>query len=153
QVVVRTILVREADKPRLVDVDSSLLTTHAENVLSDPEIQIVIELIGGETQAREYVLSAMSKGKHVVTANKALLAQHGEELFECAEKHGVDLYFEASVGGGVPIIRALREGLASDRVDALVGIVNGTSNYLLTTLTDEGRPFAEVLAEAQAKGY
>src|SRR6185437_13224102 len=150
---VRRIAVREADKPRLVDVDPRLLTTDVAGVLADPEIQIVIELIGGEEPARGFLLEAIDRGKHVVTANKALLAAHGDELFAAAAKRGVDLYFEASVGGGVPIIRALREGLASDRVTELVAIVNGTSNFLLTTMTDEARPFAEILAEAQAKGY
>jgi homoserine dehydrogenase len=149
----RRIAVRESDKPRLVDVPSNLLTTNVQSVVEDPEIQIVIELIGGEEPARKYVLAAIEHGKHVVTANKALLAVHGEELFAAAERRGVDLYFEASVGGGVPIIRALREGLASDRVDELVAIVNGTSNFLLTTMTDESRPFAEILKEAQDKGY
>jgi homoserine dehydrogenase len=150
---VRRIAVREADKPRLVDVDPRLLTTEPNQVLDDPEIQIVIELIGGEEPARTYLLRAIERGKHVVTANKALLAAHGDELFAAAERRGVDLYFEASVGGGVPIIRALREGLASDRIDELVAIVNGTSNFLLTSMTDEGRPFDEVLREAQEKGY
>jgi homoserine dehydrogenase len=149
----KRVLVREADKPRLVDVSPRLLTTDPEAVLGDPEIAIIIELIGGEEPARKYVLRALEQGKHVVTANKALLAAHGAELFAAAEKHGVDLYFEASVGGGVPIIRALREGLASDRVDELIAIVNGTSNFLLTTMTDEARPFAEILREAQEKGY
>jgi homoserine dehydrogenase len=149
----RRILVREADKPRLVDVDARLLTTSADAVLGDPEIEIVIELIGGEEPARSYVMQAIERGKHVVTANKAMLAAHGDELFAAAEKRGVDLYFEASVGGGVPIIRALREGLASDRVVELVAIVNGTSNFLLTTMTDEARPFAAILKEAQEKGY
>jgi homoserine dehydrogenase len=147
------VLVREADKPRLVDVEPRLLTTDPEAVLGDPKIEIVIELIGGEEPARSFVLRAIEQGKHVVTANKAMLAMHGAELFASAEKHAVDLYFEASVGGGVPIIRALREGLASDRVDELVAIVNGTSNFLLTTMTDEARPFAEILREAQEKGY
>jgi homoserine dehydrogenase len=149
----RRIAVREADKPRLVDVDPRLLTTDVQALLDDPEIQIVVELIGGEDAARRYVLDAIARGKHVVTANKALLAVHGDELFAAAERRGVDLYYEASVGGGVPIIRALREGLASDRVDELIGIVNGTSNFLLTTMTDEARPFDEILREAQHKGY
>jgi len=149
----RRIAVREADKPRLVDVDPRLLTTSVSSVLEDDEIQIVIELIGGEELARRFVLEAIERGKHVVTANKALIAAHGDEIFAAAEKRGVDLYYEASVGGGVPIIRALREGLASDRVDELVAIVNGTSNFLLTTMTDEARPFAEILKEAQEKGY
>jgi homoserine dehydrogenase len=149
----RRIAVREADKPRLVDVDKQLMTTNAQAVVNDPEIQIVVELIGGDTDARQLVLQAIERGKHVVTANKKLLALYGDELFAAADKRGVDLYYEASVGGGVPIIRALREGLASDRVDELIAIVNGTSNFLLTTMREEGRPFEEVLKEAQDKGY
>jgi homoserine dehydrogenase len=149
----RRIAVREAEKPRLVDVDKQLITTQAKAVVEDPEIQIVVELIGGDTEARQLVLQAIEHGKHVVTANKKLLAMHGDELFAAADKRGVDLYYEASVGGGVPIIRALREGLASDRVDELVAIVNGTSNFLLTTMREEARPFDEVLKEAQEKGY
>ncbi len=149
----RRVVVRELKKPRLVDIDPALLTTDPSKVISDPEIKIVIELVGGETEARRFVLEAIAAGKHVVTANKALLATHGDELFAAAAKRGVDLYYEASVGGGVPIIRALREGLASDRIDELIGIVNGTSNFLLTAMTEEGRPFDEVLKEAQAKGY
>ncbi len=150
---IRRIAVREADKPRLVDVAPGLITTDVGAVLDDPEIEIVLELMGGEEPARTYLLDAIARGKHVVTANKALLAAHGEELFAAAAERGVDVYYEASVGGGVPIIRALREGLASDRVDELVAIVNGTSNFLLTTMTEEGRPFAEILKEAQDKGY
>ncbi|MDB4970846.1 MAG: Homoserine dehydrogenase [Myxococcales bacterium] len=152
-VAIRRIAVREADKPRLVDVQSSLITTDVNAVLGDPEIEIVCELIGGEEPARTHVLEAIARGKHVVTANKALLAAHGEEIFAAAEQRGVDVYYEASVGGGVPIIRALREGLASDRIDELVAIVNGTSNFLLTTMTEEGRPLEEILKEAQEKGY
>ena len=152
-VAIRRIAVREADKPRLVDVAPSLITTDVNAVLADPEIEIVLELMGGEDPARAYLLEAIARGKHIVTANKALLAAHGEELFAAAEQRGVDVYYEASVGGGVPIIRALREGLASDRVDELVAIVNGTSNFLLTTMTEEGRPFDDILKEAQDKGY
>jgi homoserine dehydrogenase len=152
-VAVRRIAVREADKPRLVDVSPTLLTTDVRSVLEDKDIEIVIEVIGGENPARGYLMTAIERGKHVVTANKALLAAHGDELFAAAEQRNVDLYFEASVGGGVPIIRALREGLASDRVHELVAIVNGTSNFLLTTMTDEARPFADILKEAQEKGY
>jgi homoserine dehydrogenase len=150
---VRKIAVREADKPRLVDVDQKLLTTDIHAVVSDPEIEILVELIGGEEPARGAVLGALAAGKHVVTANKALLAAHGEEVFAAAEAKGLDVYFEASVGGGVPIIRALREGLASDRVDALVGIVNGTSNFLLTQMAETGRAFDDILKEAQELGY
>src|ERR1700760_942420 len=153
KVEVRRILVQQAEKPRLVDVPTDLLTTDPQRVLADPDIDIVIELIGGEEPARTFVLDAIKPGKHVVTANKALLAKHGDEVLAAAEANNVDVYYEASVGGGVPIIRALREGLASDRVNELVAIVNGTSNFLLTTMTDEARPFDEILKEAQEKGY
>ena len=150
---VRRVLVQTAEKARLVDIPASLITTDAQVVLDDPEIDIIIELIGGEEPARSYVLAAIARGKHVVTANKALLAKHGDEILAAAEANGVDVYYEASVGGGVPIIRALREGLASDKITELIGIVNGTSNYLLTAMTEEGRAFSEVLAEAQKLGY
>ena len=150
---VRRILVRAVDKPRLVDVDKGLITRKASEVLDDPEIKVIVELIGGEDAAREFVLGAIERGKHVVTANKALLAVHGDEIFEAAEKRGVQVLYEASVCGGIPIIRALRDGLASDRIHEIYGIVNGTSNYILSKMADDGRPFAEVLAEAQAAGY
>ena len=150
---VRRILVREVDKPRLVEVDRALITTDPEAVLRDPEVKVVVELIGGEDAARQHVLAAIALGKHVVTANKALLAVHGDEIFEAAEQRGVQVLYESSVCGGVPIIRALRDGLASDRITRLYGIVNGTSNYILSRMADEGLPFDEVLAEAQAQGY
>src|SRR5262249_16266670 len=121
-VAIKRIAVREAGKRRLVDVAPALITTAANAVLGDPEIEIVAGLIGGQEPRRTYVLEAIARGKHIVTANKALLAAHGEELFAAAAERGVDVYYEASVGGGVPIIRALREGLASDRVDELVAI-------------------------------
>jgi len=153
RVVVRKIAVRAAEKRRLVDVDKKLLTTDVNAVIDDPAVEIVVELVGGDSEAREYVLRAIEKKKHVVTANKALLAIHGSELFSLAESKDVDIYFEAAVCGGVPIIRALREGLASDRIQEIRGIVNGTSNFILTAMTDEGRPFDEILKEAQAAGY
>jgi homoserine dehydrogenase len=153
QLEVRRILVREVDKQRLVDVDRRLITSDAAAVLDDPNVAILVELIGGEEPAREYVLRAIAHGKHVVTANKALLAVHGDEIFRAAEEHGVQVLYEASVCGGVPIIRAMRDGLASDRIHEIFGIVNGTSNFILTKMTDEGRAFADVLAEAQAEGY
>lgn len=131
----------------------SMLTTDTRQVLEDSEIDIVIELIGGYEPAKRFLLDAMAKGKHVVTANKALLAVHGEELFEAACKAGVDIGFEGSVCGGIPILRSLTEGLAADRLLSLYGIVNGTSNYILTRMTDAGRSFVEVLAEAQKAGY
>ncbi len=153
RVVVRKIAVQKTEKRRLVEVDRKMITTSAEAVIDDPAVQIVVELIGGEAPARAYLARAIESKKHVVTANKLLLAKHGDELFGLAEKQGVDIYYEAAVCGGLPIIRTLREGLASDRIDELYGIVNGTSNFILTTMTDEGKPFAEVLAAAQEAGY
>ncbi|MGE0397833.1 MAG: homoserine dehydrogenase [Kofleriaceae bacterium] len=151
---VRAIVVRDPDKAnRVVDVDRSLLTTDIEQVISRDDVDIVCELIGGTTQARDAVLAAIAKKKHVVTANKALLAEHWGEVFAAAEAANVDVYYEAAVCGGVPIIRVLREGLASDRVEKIHGIVNGTSNYILSTMTETRRPFADILRDAQALGY
>jgi len=129
------------------------LISDAAKVLNDPKVQVVVELIGGLEPARSFILRALAKGKHVVTANKALVATHGRELFEEARRQGMLLGFEAAVAGGVPIIRALKDGLAANRILSLYGIVNGTSNFILSKMTDEGREFAEVLREAQAKGY
>jgi homoserine dehydrogenase len=149
-------LVRIADidlkSDRGVRVDRRLLTTDARALIDDPAIDIVIELIGGYEPAKRFVMAALRAGKGVVTANKALLAVHGAEIFAEAERLGADLGFEASVGGGIPIIRTLKEGLAGDRSRAVYGIVNGTSNYILSTMTDAGRDFAEVLRGAQSEG-
>ncbi len=122
-------------------------------VVNDPAVDIVVEVIGGTTTAREVVLKAIANGKHVVTANKALLAEFGNEIFAAAEDKGVYVAFEAAVAGGVPIIKVLREGLAANRIDWLAGIINGTGNFILTEMRDKGRAFADVLAEAQALGY
>ncbi len=138
---------------RGITLPPRVLTANAREVIDDPAIEIVIELIGGYDPAKRFLLEAMAQGKHVVTANKALLAVHGEELFEAAARAGVDIGFEASVCGGVPILRALTEGLAANRLLSLYGIVNGTSNYILTKMTEAGRPFDEVLKEAQTAGY
>jgi homoserine dehydrogenase len=138
---------------RGVKVDRGLLTTDAMEIINDPEIDVVVELIGGCDEAMEYILMAMERGKHVVTANKALIAQHGHQLFEAAERCGVDIAFEASVGGGIPIIRALREGLAANQIQAVLAILNGTSNYILTRMTEEGLSFGDALALAQRLGY
>lgn len=138
---------------RGISLPAGILTGNAREVLDDPGIDIVIELIGGYDPAKRFLLEAIGKGKHVVTANKALLAVHGEELFEAASRAGVDIGFEGSVCGGVPILRALTEGLAANRIQSLYGIVNGTSNFILTRMTEAGRPFDEVLAEAQKAGY
>jgi homoserine dehydrogenase len=151
---IKAIAVRDTGKlDRVVDVDPRLLVTDIDAAINTPGVEIVCELIGGTTTAREVVLRAIAAGRHVVTANKALLAEHGAEVFAAAEAAGVDVYYEAAVCGGVPIIRVLREGLASDRVESLHGIVNGTSNYILSTMAETRRPFAAILAEAQALGY
>jgi homoserine dehydrogenase len=151
---IRAIAVRDPDKAkRVVEVDRALLVTDPEAAIRRPDVDIVCELVGGTTHAREAVLSAIAAGKQVVTANKALLAEHGAEVFAAAERAGVDVYYEAAVCGGVPIIRVLREGLASDRVEALHGIVNGTSNFILTSMAETGRAFADILREAQELGY
>jgi len=120
---------------------------------ADPEIDIVVELIGGYTVAKEVVLAAIAAGKHVVTANKALLAMHGEEIFAAAQAKGVMVAFEAAVAGGIPIIKALREGLAGNRIEWVAGIINGTTNFILTQMEQQGLSFAEALAQAQSLGY
>lgn len=152
----RLVLARVADidlrRHRGVRVDRKLLTSDAGELLRDPTIDIVMELMGGYEPARRFVLQAVRNGKSVVTANKALLAVHGAEIFAAAEQAGVDIGYEASVGGGIPIIRTLKEGLAGDRNRAIYGIVNGTSNYILSTMTQQGGEFAAVLGEAQKQG-
>ncbi len=129
------------------------LTADPSKVLDDPEVDIVVELIGGLEPARQYILRALANGKHVVTANKALLATHGEELYEEARRRGRMLAFEAAVAGGIPLIRSVKEGLVANRITSLYGIVNGTANYILSKMTDEGQEFSRVLAEAQSRGY
>jgi len=136
-----------------IDLARLPLTADANQAIDDPAVQIVIELIGGLEPARTFILKALQAGKHVVTANKALLAHHGPELFEEARRNRVMLGFEAAVAGGIPLIRAVKDGLAANRILSAFGIVNGTCNYILTKMTDEGRDFSEVLKEAQAHGY
>jgi homoserine dehydrogenase len=136
-----------------LDLGRLPLTSDGARVLEAPDIHIVIELIGGLEPARTFILRALARGKHVVTANKALLAHHGAELYEEARRRGVTLAFEAAVAGGIPLIRAVRDGLPANRILALAGIVNGTCNYILSKMTDEGLDFALVLKEAQAHGY
>jgi homoserine dehydrogenase len=150
---VRRIALRDARKTRAVDVASGLVTTRLADLLEDPAIEVVVELIGGVDQAFELVTGALARGKHVVTANKALLAARGEEIFRLARAKSVDVYYEAAVCGGVPIIRTLREALASDRINALTGIVNGTTNFILTAMAERGEAIGPVLAEAQRLGY
>ncbi|MCP3866529.1 MAG: homoserine dehydrogenase [Gammaproteobacteria bacterium] len=133
--------------------ESIEVTDDAFRIVDDPDIEIVIELIGGYSPARELVLKAIENGKHVVTANKALIALHGDEIFAAAKAKGVMVAFEAAVAGGIPIIKAMREGLAANHIDWAAGIINGTGNFILTEMRDKGREFGEVLAEAQALGY
>jgi homoserine dehydrogenase len=129
------------------------LTADPEVVIDRPDVDIIVELIGGIEPAKSYVLRAIANGKHVVTANKALLARHGNEIFAAAQKAGVMVAFEAAVAGGIPIIKALREGLTANRIEWIAGIINGTSNFILSEMRATGAPFATVLAEAQARGY
>jgi homoserine dehydrogenase len=145
--------VRNVRKKRAVAIPRSLLTTDWESVINDPRVNLIVELMGGTTTARAVVVAALRQGKPVVTANKALLSAHGEELFEAAQRHGTNLYYEASVAGGIPIIKVLREGLIGNRITRLYGIVNGTCNYILTRMKLEGADFADVLADAQRLGY
>ena len=154
---VKPVLRRVADldvtTDRGVAVDASVLTKDTLAVVDDASIQVIVELIGGTGIARELVKRALERGKAVVTANKALLAEYGEEIFGLAQKTGADLFFGASVGGGIPIIRSLRDGLIANRIDGLCGILNGTCNYILTRMQEGGLDFQAALAEAQAKGY
>lgn len=150
-------LVRVADLDirtnRGVVLPEGVLTTDCESILDDPSIDVVVELIGGYDVAKRIILTAVERGKHVVTANKALLAIHGEEIFHAVSSAGCDLGFEASVGGGIPILRSIAEGLAANQLSSMFGIMNGTSNYILTRMTEEERSFAEVLDEARIKGF
>jgi homoserine dehydrogenase len=152
-IVVRKVLVRDIVKDRVPECDRAWLTTKPEDILENPEINVVVEVMGGETPAYEYIRRAIDAKKGIVTANKMLLAARAHELVRRAVDRGIDLAFEASVGGGIPIIRVLREALASDSVESLYGIVNGTSNYILTRMSEDGLAFGPALAEAQAKGY
>jgi len=144
---------RNLDQKRICDTRDIQLTTDSFAIVQDPEIDVVLELIGGEGLAKELVLLAIENGKHVVTANKALIALHGNEIFAKASEKGVMVLFEAAVAGGIPIIKAIREGLAGNQIEWLAGIINGTGNFILTEMRDKGRDFDDVLAEAQALGY
>ncbi|HHV62940.1 MAG TPA: homoserine dehydrogenase [Firmicutes bacterium] len=150
---VRKVLVRDKSKPRRVALNQDILTTSFQDILDDDSIQIVVEVMGGLEPAGEYILGAFRRGKHVVTANKELLAKRGPEIFESSRKHGVMLRFEGSVAGGIPIIKPLEECLAANRIQEVMGIINGTTNYILTKMTSEGRQFEDVLREAQEKGF
>ncbi|UCE88985.1 MAG: homoserine dehydrogenase [Pseudomonadota bacterium] len=144
---------RNLDKPRSFDTAGIELTSDPQSVVDHPDTQVIIELIGGDTLAHELVMRAIANGKHVVTANKALIAKHGNEIFAAARGRGVMVAFEAAVAGGIPIIKAIREGLAGNHIQWVAGIINGTGNFILTEMRDKGRDFADVLAEAQQLGY
>ena len=150
---VRRVCVRDTARRRAVEVAPELITADPREVIADPLIDIIVELVGGVEPACTYILAALRAGKHVVTANKAVLAERGAEIFAAAAAHGRAVYFEGSVAGGIPILRSLREGLASDRIDAVAGIVNGTSNFILDAMTRSGADFSEALRGAQAAGY
>ena len=153
----RLILKKIADiditTPRAIKINKKLLTTNAREIINDKSISILIELMGGYEPARTFILEAIAQGKHIVTANKAMLATHGNEIFRAAQKNGVAVGFEASVGGTIPIIRTLKESLIANNIKSIYGIMNGTANFILTKMTDEGKDFAAVLKEAQALGY
>ena len=152
-VVVTRVAVRDKSKPRDADLDPALLTERAEDVTDDPDIDIVCELIGGVDPAHDLVLRAIQNGKNIVTANKEMMAKAGHDLLHEAEDRGLDFDFEGSVGGGIPIIQPLKQALAANHFTEIMGIVNGTTNYILSKMTAEDADFADVLAEAQARGY
>jgi homoserine dehydrogenase len=150
---IKKICDQDISSRRNVSADKSLLTRNPKEIIDDPAIDIVVELIGGVHPAKEYICEALRKGKHIVTANKALLAMQGQELFSLAKEKGKNIYFEASVGAGIPIIKSLREGLVANRINSILGIVNGTSNYILSSMSKDNRTFAEALKEAKEKGF
>ena len=152
-IVIAKVADKDIERAKKITGGKVAVTGEANDVVTDPGIDIVIELIGGYTVAKDFVLKAIANGKHVVTANKALLATHGNEIFAAAQKKGVMVAFEAAVAGGIPIIKALREGLSANRIEWIAGIINGTSNFILSEMRDKGLPFAEVLAQAQKLGY
>ncbi len=149
----RRVAVRDLDKARSFEIDRSLVTTEPEVIIDDPEVRLVVEVMGGLEPAGEMVLRALRAGKPVVTANKALLAERGPELFAAAEEAGVPLLFEAAVGGGIPIIRPLSETLAGEQIERVIGIVNGTTNFILSRMAEDGATYGDALSEAQGLGY
>lgn len=147
------VLVRNIEKARQIEIDHSLLTTNSDDVLANPDIDVVVEVMGGVEDARTYILQALQAKKHVVTANKDLIALHGPELEQVASENGCDLFYEASVGGGIPLLRGLSDGLVSDRIQQVMGIVNGTTNYILTKMAQEGESYEDALQKAQELGF
>ncbi len=153
EIILKRVADRDTARDRGVKLDEGVLTSDAMSVINDPDISIVIELVGGTTIARDFIMAALDRGKHVVTANKALLSTHGREIFQKASAKGLDIGFEASVAGGIPIIKSLREGLAANKIESIYGIINGTANYILSKMTNDGGKFEDVLRRAQEKGY
>jgi len=153
EITVKKICDKDIARKREVKVDRPLLTANADEIINDPQIDIIVEVMGGINPAKEYILSALKKGKHVVTANKALLAEHGRELFAEAAERGKNIYFEASVGAGIPIIKSIKEGLVANKFNSIFGIVNGTSNFVLTQMSKENCSFASALNLAKTKGF
>lgn len=149
----KKILVKDINKPRAVEVSPELLTTNEDDILADPDIDVVIEVMGGVVDTRGLLLKALRNKKHVITANKDLMAVHGSELLTVASENGCDLFYEASVAGGIPILRTLVDGLSSDRITKMMGIVNGTTNFILTKMTKQGAAYQTVLKEAQELGF
>lgn len=150
---VNGVLVRDVERVRDIEVDHSLFTTEPDDVLMNPEIDVIVEVMGGIEEARQYILKAFESKKHVITANKDLIALHGPELEKAAVKNQCDLFYEASVAGGVPILRGLSDGLVSDKIQQVMGIVNGTTNYILTKMNEEGVTYEDALKEAQELGF
>ncbi|KAB2332905.1 homoserine dehydrogenase [Bacillus mesophilum] len=150
---IKKILVKDIHKQRAVEVDSSLVTTDPDEVINDADIDVIIEVMGGVEETKEYLLTALKNRKHVVTANKDLMAVYGSELLAVASQNGCDLFYEASVAGGIPILRGLADGLSSDRITKMMGIVNGTTNFILTKMSQQGLAYEDVLKEAQELGY
>ncbi|MDI1277794.1 homoserine dehydrogenase [Methylobacter sp.] len=153
EIIITRASAKDLNKPRICDTQGITLTTDPYEIINDPEIEIILELIGGAGPVKDMVLKAIENGKHVVTANKSLIALHGNEIFAKASEKGVIVAFEAAVAGGIPIIKAIREGLSGNQIEWLAGIINGTGNFILTEMRDKGRDFDDVLAEAQALGY
>ncbi len=153
QLTLHKVGVRNLDKPRSIDLPQECFTTDLDSIVSDPDIDVVVEVIGGLEPARTHILKAIANGKHIVTANKAVIARHGAEIFDAAQAAGVYVLIEAAVGGGIPIIQPLKNSLGGDRLNAITGIVNGTTNYILTRMAQEGADFEDVLADAQRLGY
>jgi homoserine dehydrogenase len=153
EIVLKRIADLDLHADRGVEIEPAILTADAMDILNDPEIEVVVELIGGCDQALDYITMAMERGKHVVTANKALIATHGKQIFDMAERYNVDIAFGASVAGGIPIIKSLREGLAANRIQSVLAILNGTSNFILTRMTQDGLSFQEALSTAQRLRY